>query len=332
MPARMLRLTRPNSCPMIASLSCDLDDKWSYMKTHGDRGWETFPSYLEIVVPRILRLFNERGLPATFFVVGQDASFKRNTPLLRALGEAAYEVGNHSFKHEPWLHLYSRAEIASEIDLAEEAIERATGQRPVGFRGPGYSLSEATVGELAGRGYLYDASTFPTFLTPLARMYYFSTASFSPEEKRRRKALGGTFRDGLRPNRPYYWQLDGKQLCEIPVTTLPFFKTPMHMSYLFGLKRFSGGLALRYFDLALRLCRLTNVEPSLVFHPTDVLGREDGQGLEFIPGMGLTRSLKLAFVGQVLDRLRNSFRVTTIAEHAANAALRPALPTMRPSF
>lgn len=317
---------------MIASLSCDLDDKWSYMKTHGDPGWETFPSYLAMVVPRILRMFRDRGLTATFFLVGQDAALIRNHDLLRLIGEESHEVGNHSFKHEPWLHLYSKPDLASEIDQAEEAIERATGHRPVGFRGPGYSLSEATVSELAGRGYRYDASTFPTFLTPLVRMYYFATASFSPEEKRRRKALGGTFRDGLRPNRPYWWQVDGKQLCEIPVTTLPFFKTPIHMSYLFGLKRFSAGLALLYFDTALRLCRLTKVEPSLVFHPTDFLGREDGQGLEFIPGMGLPRSVKLAFVGQVLDRLRDSFRVTTVMEHAAAAAQRPALPTVRPSF
>ena len=36
----------------IASLSLDLDNKWSYMKTHGDQGWEAFPSYLDAVVPR----------------------------------------------------------------------------------------------------------------------------------------------------------------------------------------------------------------------------------------------------------------------------------------
>ena len=38
----------------IASLSLDLDNKWSYMKTHGDPGWEGFPSYLDTVVPRFL--------------------------------------------------------------------------------------------------------------------------------------------------------------------------------------------------------------------------------------------------------------------------------------
>ncbi len=40
----------------VASLSLDLDNQWSYMKTHGDAGWESFPSYLDIVVPRVLEL------------------------------------------------------------------------------------------------------------------------------------------------------------------------------------------------------------------------------------------------------------------------------------
>ncbi|HEX2054973.1 MAG TPA: hypothetical protein VHF07_00675, partial [Nitrospiraceae bacterium] len=147
-----------------------------------------------------------------------------------------------------------------------------------------------------------------------------------------RKALGGRLRDGFRPNRPYFWQIAGKHLCEIPVTTMPLLKMPMHMSYLFGLKHFSSRLALAYFDFALHLCRLTRVEPSIVLHPTDFLGVEDGQGLPFIPGMGLPRSVKLSFVGQVLDRLQGAFSVVTLGEHATIAARRPALPILSPSF
>ena len=41
----------------ICSLSLDLDNQWSYMKTHGDPGWEDFPSYLDIVVPRACEIF-----------------------------------------------------------------------------------------------------------------------------------------------------------------------------------------------------------------------------------------------------------------------------------
>ncbi len=47
-----------------------------------------------------------------------------------ALREAGHEVANHSFSHEPWLHLYSREQLEHEFDRAEASIEHATGKRP----------------------------------------------------------------------------------------------------------------------------------------------------------------------------------------------------------
>ena len=96
----------------LASLSLDLDNKWSYVKTHGDEGWESFPSYLDVVVPRVLEFLHERQLKITFFVVGQDAVLPKNRHALRSLADAGHEIGNHSFHHEPWLHLYSPQELA----------------------------------------------------------------------------------------------------------------------------------------------------------------------------------------------------------------------------
>ena len=51
-----------------ASLSLDLDNKWSYLKTHGDPDWESFPSYFDLVIPRFLQFFEERDLKITVFV------------------------------------------------------------------------------------------------------------------------------------------------------------------------------------------------------------------------------------------------------------------------
>ena len=48
-----------------ASLSLDLDNKWSYLKTHGDPDWESFPSYFDLVIPRFLQFFEERDLKIT---------------------------------------------------------------------------------------------------------------------------------------------------------------------------------------------------------------------------------------------------------------------------
>ena len=80
-----------------ASLSLDLDNQWSYMKTHGDPGWESFPSYLDTAVPRILDFLAERNLKITFFVVGQDAALEKNHAALKSLATAGHEIGNHSF-------------------------------------------------------------------------------------------------------------------------------------------------------------------------------------------------------------------------------------------
>ena len=61
----------------IASLSLDADNQWSYMKIHGDDGWESFPSYLDVLAPRALDVLARHQLRITFFVVGQDAALPR---------------------------------------------------------------------------------------------------------------------------------------------------------------------------------------------------------------------------------------------------------------
>jgi peptidoglycan-N-acetylglucosamine deacetylase len=153
----------------LASLSLDADNLWSYLKTHGDSTWCDHPSYLERLLPLAMDLLQGAGLPCTFFLVGRDAADARHADVLRELVQRGFDVGNHSYEHEPWLHQYAPQQVADEIARAEAAIERATGRRPIGFRGPRCSWTHALLAALATRGYLYDASTFPTFVGPLAR-------------------------------------------------------------------------------------------------------------------------------------------------------------------
>jgi hypothetical protein len=313
----------------VASLSLDLDDKWSYMKTHGDRGWESFPSFIEILVPRVLRFLKARNLAITCFIVGQDAALQKNHDLLKALATAGHEIGNHSFHHEPWMHLYSLEQVDNELARAEEQIENATGQRPVGFRAPGYGLSSATLSVLARKGYLYDASTLPNVLAPLVRNYYFKTAKFNAEQSHQRSMLGGTLRDAIRPIKPYRWKMESATLIEIPVTTMPLFRTPIHVSYLFALACISRNVAYRYFNAALKLCALTGIAPSLLLHPTDFLGCDDVNELDFIPGMRLPTEQKLEFVSEILRRLSDQFTVLKLQQHATRLA---GLPAVEPIF
>jgi hypothetical protein len=305
----------------IASLSLDLDNKWSYMKTHGDAGWESFPSYIDIVVPRILEFLKKRDLKITFFIVGQDAAREENHESLAQLPAAGHEIANHSFNHEPWLHLYSEEQLVEEFQKTEDALEQATGRRPIGFRGPGYSLSPTVLKVLADRGYTYDCSTLPTYIAPLARAYYFfKSPEMSDEEREKRKKLFGKFSDGFQSLKPYTWDIGGRPLVEIPVTTMPGIKTPIHASYVIYLSTFSKTAARTYWKTALAACRLAGVQPSLLLHPLDFLSGEDAPELKFFPAMNLPIEEKLERVSEILASYTNSFDVVNMSEHAARFA------------
>ena len=304
----------------LASVSLDVDDLWTYLRTHGDPAWERHPSYLPTFVPRALELLDELGLRITFFLVGFDAAQPHNQALLRSIPERGHEVGNHTYAHECWLHLYTPAQLEQEVARAEEAIHLATGHRPAGFRGPGFSWCPALFDVLARRGYRYDASTLPTFLGPLARAYYFMTARLTPEERRQRKALFGGVGDGLRPLRPYRWRTPAGPLLEIPVTTMPGLRVPIHVSYLLYLSAVAPALALPYFRCALALCRLRGIQPSLLLHPLDFLGGDDTRDLDFFPAMRLPAARKLELVGEAVAVLTSRFTVLTMGEHASALA------------
>ncbi len=301
----------------IASLSLDLDNKWSYLKTHGDAGWDQYPTYLPLVVPRFLRVLQQLDLKMTVFVVGQDAARDENFEALASISAAGHEIGNHSFNHEPWLHLYSEQQLVHELARTEECLERVTGQCPVGFRGPGFSFCELLLKILIRRGYQYDASTFPTFLGPLARMYYFMTAKLTAAQQQERKQLFGKLSEGLRSLHPYVWTFPEGRLVELPVTTMPLFKVPIHASYILYLARFSPLAARTYWQMALRLCRLAGVGPSLLLHPLDFMGCDDDRDLAFFPAMDKPAEPKVGLVQWMIEQLQQSYTVVPMRDHAA---------------
>jgi hypothetical protein len=312
----------------LASLSLDLDNEWSYLKTHGDAGWGEYPSYLDVVVPRVLEVLADRGLTITWFVVGQDAALDRNVDALASIARAGHEIGNHSFRHEPWLHKYPDHEVRDELARAEDAIEAATGFHTVGFRGPGYSLSPSVLDTLVARGYRYDCSTLPTVIGPVARMIYFRSTKLDADQRAERSDLFGHASEALRPLRPYRWS-DGDGLVEIPVTVMPGARVPMHVSYLLALAGRSRQLARTYFRTALEACKMTRVEPSLLLHPLDFLGGDDVDSLAFFPGMAMRGRDKTDLTAEFIDQFATHFEVATVGGHAAAAGAR-SLPVVEP--
>ena len=300
----------------LASISLDLDNLWSYMKTHGDEDWKDYPSYYEIFVPYALEILHELDIKITFFIVGLDASHEKNRKYLKTIADAGHDFGNHSFNHEVWINQYTRDQFAVDLEKAEHAIFEATGKKTLGFRGPGFSWNKTMLQVLHDHQYLYDASSLPTFIGPFARMYYFWKSDFSKEEKQQRKSLFGPFAQGFRKIKPFFWDLgEGRKIAEIPVTTMPIFKIPFHLSYLIYLNNISPLLMKMYLNTALFLCDLTRTPISFLLHPLDIIGGDQIKQLAFFPGMNVSSEKKVEVFRQVVSKLKRRYTLVTMSEY-----------------
>ena len=312
---------------MNASISLDLDNQWAYMKVHGDEGWDNYPSYFEKFLPHGLKMLEKYNLKITFFMVGRDADEDKNKDVFSEITKQGHEVGNHSYNHEAAFNYYNRKEILDELNRTEDAIEKATGARANGFRGPGFSRSTLLFKILKEKNYIYDASSLPTWIGPLARTYYFRQSDLTKEERETRKGLFGSFSDGFKRIKPFYWNLgNNEKLLEIPVSTIPILRVPFHFSYLHYLANVNIKLMSAYLKTAISLCKLTNTEPSFLLHPLDLIGGDLIPELKFFPGMELSSSYKTELFDIVMEKMTSNFNLINMSEHAIIIMKRQDLP------
>lgn len=301
---------------LIANLSLDLDNKWAYLRSAGNQDWENSRGYLASTIPRIVDMLGSLDLPLTVFVVGRDLETTEDIDAIngfKALHE--HEFANHSYNHLPWLHTMSAEEIEQEIDRTTALIESNLGHAVFGFRGPGFSCPEEVLDVLSSRGFRYDASSFPTSIAPIARMAFMMRSNLDDEQRKRASQLYGGWKSAFKPNKPYQRPINGKLLWELPVTVMPFTRTPIHFSYFMFLAGYSKSIAKAYFSTAIRLCQLTATSPSLLLHPPDFLGSEDDAEMAFFPGMKLKRAEKLSLMEWALRRLATCFDVKRMVDH-----------------
>ena len=110
---------------------------------------------LAIGYPNLYRLLARHEIRATFFVEGWNG--EHHPDAVAEIVGRGHELGMHGWTHETWHTLDPETEIARAV-RATEALERAAGVRPRGFRAPGGSRTPATEGILRRLGYTYDAS------------------------------------------------------------------------------------------------------------------------------------------------------------------------------
>jgi hypothetical protein len=82
------------------------------------------------------------------------------------------------------------------------------------------------------------------------------------------------------------------------------------------LSKISPFLARTYFRNAMRLCRLTGTQPSLLLHSLDFLDGSDAPGVAFFPAMDVPFERKVQLIGDVLQMMAADFTIVNMRRHA----------------
>ncbi len=93
------------------------------------------------LTPKLLDILKERGVKATFFVLGQCVA--ANPDVLRRAVAEGHEIGNHSYDHKA-LPKLGAAGVASEMNQTDDAVVQAGGKKPVVMRPP-YGATNAAI-------------------------------------------------------------------------------------------------------------------------------------------------------------------------------------------
>lgn len=103
----------------------------------------------------LVGIFEEVGVPATFFVPAETALAHQG--LVRELADRGFEVAAHGLSHQHPRSLAPDEEVRH-LGKSVEVLTDITGIRPRGYRAPAFDISENTLGLLASMGFLYDSS------------------------------------------------------------------------------------------------------------------------------------------------------------------------------
>jgi polysaccharide deacetylase family protein (PEP-CTERM system associated) len=149
---------------IINAMSVDVEDYFqvsAFENIVSREEWGRFASRVEANTDRLLALFDDAGVRATFFVLGWVA--ERYPALVRRIAAQGHEIASHSYAHRLVYEL-TPDEFRADLRRARSAIEAAAGTPVRGYRAPSYSVvarSTWALEILAEEGYVYDASIFP---------------------------------------------------------------------------------------------------------------------------------------------------------------------------
>ena len=149
---------------IVNGLSVDVEDWFqvgAFENTISRADWDGLELRVGNNVARILDLFDEAGVKATFFTLGWVA--ERNRAAMQSIVNRGHELASHGYDHTRVFNL-TRNQFSADIAKARSILEDASGTAVTGYRAPSFSIDARNPWAhevLAEHGYAYSSSVAP---------------------------------------------------------------------------------------------------------------------------------------------------------------------------
>ncbi len=145
---------------MINALVIDVEHWYSPELLRDYLPLELIDQFPESIVP-ILELLEKYDVHATFAMLGIVA--KEHPEIVKEIYDRGHEIASHAWSHKT-LYELGKDGFKDEIGRSISLLKSITGERPIGFRAPSFSINASTswAFEILERfGFKYDSSIFP---------------------------------------------------------------------------------------------------------------------------------------------------------------------------
>lgn len=259
-------------------------------------------STLEITIPRFIELFDELGIKATFFVIGNHAV--KNKRYIRMLYENGHEIGNQTLSHQIDIGKLSSKEKYDEVVEADKILSDIIGKKIVGFRAPNYLLDKETLDILSANGYLYDSSVFPTIMSALQEVYGWLLI---------RRFCRIQWWALFKPVSPFYWQ---NGLLEVPVSVTPLTRLPFIGTYM-------QKLGWPYFNVTFKESLILGKNINFELHAYEILSRVEDDippVFRILPGINYPLTRRRAYLSEQIKKIKGHYNIVTLENYAKLSA------------
>lgn len=148
----------------IHAMTVDVEDYYqvsAFENVISPKDWDRWPSRVVQNTERLLTVFDQASIKATFFILGWVA--ERNPGLVKSIHAQGHEIASHGYSHQ-LIYKQSPKVFREETAKSKTILENLIQQPVTGYRAASYSITAKSLwalDTLAELGFTWDSSIFP---------------------------------------------------------------------------------------------------------------------------------------------------------------------------